>query len=46
MADPRILFDRYTRGYNLAESYYMASRCIKWRDLIIGDPLCSPYAPQ
>ena len=46
MADPRILFERYTRGYNLAESYYMASRCIKWRDLIIGDPLCSPYAPH
>ena len=44
LADPEILFDRYTSGYNLAESFYMASPVIKWKDLVIGDPLCSPYA--
>jgi uncharacterized protein (TIGR03790 family) len=39
-----ILFDRYTSGYNLAESFYMASPMIKWKDVVIGDPLCCPYA--
>lgn len=43
MARPNILFDRYTRGFNLAESFYMASPYIKWRDVIVGDPLCRPY---
>lgn len=44
IADPTILFDRYTSGYNLADSFYMASRYIRWKDIVIGDPLCSPYA--
>lgn len=39
-----ILFDRYTSGYNLAESFYMASAWCYWKDLVIGDPLCAPYA--
>jgi uncharacterized protein (TIGR03790 family) len=43
MARPEILLDRYTRGYNLAESYYMASPVMKWKDIVIGDPLCAPY---
>lgn len=43
LAEPDILFDRYTRGFNLAESFYMASRLLKWKDVVIGDPLCSPY---
>ncbi len=38
-----ILFERYTKGRNLAESFYAASRFIYWQDLIIGDPLCAPY---
>ena len=44
LADPSILFDRYTSGRNLAESFYSASLVLKWKDLVIGDPLCSPYA--
>jgi uncharacterized protein (TIGR03790 family) len=44
IADPRILFDRYLSGYNLAESFYMASRRIYWKDIVVGDPLCAPYA--
>ncbi len=44
IAEPTILFDRYLSGYNLAESFYMASRFIFWRDVVIGDPLCAPYA--
>lgn len=43
LARPNILFDRYTRGYNLAESFYMASPLLKWRDVVFGDPLCRPY---
>ena len=43
LARPDILFDRYTSGYNLAESFYMASPVLKWKDVIIGDPLCRPY---
>jgi len=44
VAHPNILFDRYTTGFNLAESYYMASlQCLSWQDCIIGDPKTSPY---
>jgi uncharacterized protein (TIGR03790 family) len=39
-----ILFDRYTSGYTLAESFYMATRYMYWKDVVIGDPLCEPYA--
>lgn len=38
MANALILFDRYTSGYNLAESYFMASRYVSWMDVVIGDP--------
>lgn len=41
-----ILFDRYTSGRNLAESYYAASRYVHWRGLVLGDPLCAPYAEE
>ena len=44
VARPSILFDRYVSGYNLAESFYMASQVIYWRDVVIGDPLAAPYA--
>jgi len=43
MARPDILFDRYTKGYNLAESFYMASPIARWKDVVLGDPLCRPY---
>ncbi len=43
MARPDILFDRYTSGFNLAESFYMASPIARWKDVVIGDPLCRPY---
>lgn len=35
---PNILFDRYTGGYNLAESYYMSSKYIGWMQVVVGDP--------
>ncbi|CAN5728933.1 hypothetical protein BH11ARM2_BH11ARM2_30930 [soil metagenome] len=40
---PEILFDRYVNGGNLAESFYAASPIVKWKDVVIGDPLCRPY---
>jgi uncharacterized protein (TIGR03790 family) len=43
LARPEILFERYTSGFNLAESFYMASLVLKWKDVVIGDPLCRPY---
>jgi len=38
VAHPDILFDHYTDGYNLGDSYYAASYRINWKDTIIGDP--------
>jgi len=38
MAIAYVLFDRYTLGYNLAESFYMSSRYLSWMDIVIGDP--------
>lgn len=43
LAQPDILFDRYTDGFNLAESFYAASLVCKWKDIVVGDPLCNPY---
>lgn len=43
IASPTILFDRYTRGWTLAESFYAASRWTGWEDIVVGDPLCQPY---
>jgi uncharacterized protein (TIGR03790 family) len=43
VASPSILFDRYTDGWTLAESFYAASRFVGWEDIVVGDPLCSPY---
>lgn len=44
IAHAGLLFDRYTNGFGLAESFYAATRYLYWKDVIIGDPLCAPYA--
>ena len=44
LANPDILFDRYVNGFTLAESFYAASYMVLWKDIVIGDPLCAPYA--
>ncbi len=33
-----ILFDRYTSGYTLADSFAMASPKLNWKQVIVGDP--------
>jgi len=38
------LFDRYTKGYNLAESFYAACPELIWKTTIVGDPLTSPFS--
>jgi len=43
-ADPDLMFTSYTSGANLAEALYSASPLINWKDVYVGDPLCSPYA--
>lgn len=43
---PGILYPRYTDGYNLAESFYMASDEMRWKNLIVGDPKVAPYATR
>ncbi|MBK8611694.1 MAG: TIGR03790 family protein [Chitinophagaceae bacterium] len=43
VASPGVLFDRYTRGWTLAESFYAASRLVSWMDIVIGDPICRAY---
>jgi uncharacterized protein (TIGR03790 family) len=43
IANPSIMLSRYVAGRNLAESFYAASMYICWKDVVIGDPLCSPY---
>lgn len=46
MAQPQVLFGRYLMGMNLAESFYSASPYLHWMDVVIGDPLCAPFAPK
>lgn len=46
IASPTVLYDRYTRGWTLAESFYAASRFVGWQDVVIGDPLCCPYVAR
>ena len=43
LCESGILFDRYTNGFNLAESFYAATPLVKWKDIVVGDPLCRPY---
>jgi uncharacterized protein (TIGR03790 family) len=43
IAHPDILFDSFTQGYYMAESYYMASRFIGWMDIVVGDPKLAVY---
>ena len=44
VASPSIALDRYYSGYSAAESLSAASRFTGWEDVILGDPLGTPYA--
>lgn len=36
---PATLFEAWTRGYTLAESFYMAMPFLSWQAVVFGDPL-------
>ena len=38
------LFDRYTEGFNMAESFYAACPEFLWKLTVVGDPLMAPFA--
>jgi uncharacterized protein (TIGR03790 family) len=40
---PDILFPAYLSGFNLAESFYLATPYLSWQAVVIGDPLCAPF---
>jgi uncharacterized protein (TIGR03790 family) len=41
---PQILFPAYLAGFNLAESFYLAMPFLSWQTVVVGDPLCAPFA--
>jgi uncharacterized protein (TIGR03790 family) len=43
VASPSIALARYYSGYSMAESLYAASRFTGWEDVVLGDPLGTPY---
>lgn len=44
--NPGILLDRYTSGFSLAESFHAAIPYLNWQNVVMGDPLCAPYAQR
>jgi uncharacterized protein (TIGR03790 family) len=41
---PDVLFPAYIDGFNLAESFYLATPYLSWQSVVVGDPLCAPFA--
>ena len=41
---PDILFPAYVSGLTLAEAYYRAMPSVSWMTVVVGDPLCAPFA--
>ena len=41
---PDVLFPAYLSGFNLVESFYLAIPHLSWQTVVIGDPLCVPFA--
>jgi len=41
---PQILFPAYLTGFNLIEAFYLAIPHLSWQTVVIGDPLCAPFA--
>jgi uncharacterized protein (TIGR03790 family) len=44
VGSPSILFNRYTRGWTMAESFYASAKLVGWMDVMIGDPICRAYS--
>ena len=43
---PELLFPAYVSGFNLAEAFYLATPFLSWQSVVVGDPLCSPFAAR
>jgi uncharacterized protein (TIGR03790 family) len=43
---PEILFPAYLAGFNFAEASYLASPALSWQQVIVGDPLMTPFEKQ
>ena len=41
-----LLFPAYVAGFNLAEAFYLATPYLSWQSIVVGDPLCSPFAAR
>jgi Tfp pilus assembly protein PilF len=41
---PDILFPAYLAGFSLAEAFYLAIPSLSWQTVVLGDPLCRPFA--
>lgn len=39
-----ILYSRLLRGFTAGEAYWCATNTLRWRMMIVGDPLYNPYA--
>ena len=42
--DPSQVFPSYVAGRTLAEAFYSGLDPIAWKEVVIGDPICRPYA--
>jgi uncharacterized protein (TIGR03790 family) len=45
-ARPQYFLERYTRGWNLGESFYAGMATQSWQNCVIGDPKIEPYSNQ
>ena len=43
---PEMLFPAYVSGFNLAEAFYLATPFLSWQSVVVGDPLCAPFAAR
>src|SRR5206468_11020843 len=41
---PQILFPACVSGFNLVESFYLAIPYLSWQTIVLGYPLCAPFA--
>jgi len=39
-----VLFPAYLSGFNLIESFYLSIPHLSWQTVVVGDPLCAPFA--
>ena len=36
----------YSSGYNLGESFFLSQRFLYWQNIVLGDPLATPYGER